>query len=292
MKGVKLMKIFHHNDNDGRAAAAIVSQHAKDTNPNNYIEVDYTKPFPFDSVEDGEEVWIVDLSISTDHNAKAVLDLVKRCCDVVWIDHHVSSFDMIKKYPELNNLRGFRSIDRCAAYLTYEYCFGFDTPDYIALIDDQDRHSSLNYIFGDHTKYFKLALQSVPNGPLDDIWGKLKSDPEDTLNEMIKRGKIIDDYKKQTDHFYRTSFGYESEFDGLKCFVVNRRSDSDVFEDLIDKYPLLIVWVYNGSKYIYTLFSRNKDINCASIAAKYGGGGHPGAAGFSSDKLLVLGQNR
>ena len=60
------MKIFHHNDQDGRAAAYAASYFAKKTFPKTpvqFIEMTYTKAFPFDSIEQNELVFIVDFSI-------------------------------------------------------------------------------------------------------------------------------------------------------------------------------------------------------------------------------------
>jgi len=47
-----------------------------------------------------------------------------------------------------------------------------------------------------------------------------------------------------------------------------------------------MVWVFDGKKYSYSIFSSNPNIDCSKIAESYGGGGHKGAAGFSSDELL------
>ena len=47
-----------------------------------------------------------------------------------------------------------------------------------------------------------------------------------------------------------------------------------------------MVWVFNGTKYSYSIFSSNLNVDCSKIAEKYSGGGHKGAAGFSSDELL------
>ena len=54
------------------------------------------------------------------------------------------------------------------------------------------------------------------------------------------------------------------------------------FLDSEDKYDLLVAWVFDGYKFNYSLYSTNPDVNCAEIAERFGGGGHKGAAGFSS----------
>lgn len=52
-----------------------------------------------------------------------------------------------------------------------------------------------------------------------------------------------------------------------------------------DKYDMFIGFSFNGKRWTYGL--RSTKVNCSEIAMKYGGGGHPGAAGFSSDDLLL-----
>lgn len=286
------MKVIHHNDNDGRAAAAIITQLTGNRNPNDYIEIDYTKPIPIDSIQDGENVWIVDISISSEENYQVINKLIERNCSIIWIDHHQSSIDMINKHPDLGSLKGIRNVNRCGAYLTLQYCFGIsdaNMPLHIKLIDDQDRHGFQDYEYGEKTSYFKLALLSMPNGPLDDIWSLLGYKPVETVNRLLEQGKIIYRYQSKINQMYIKQNAYESTFEGIKCLVVNQKSGSDIFGDKYKDYELLVTWTFNGNQYVYTLFAGGYgNINCAKLAEKYGGGGHPGAAGFRSDKLLLL----
>jgi oligoribonuclease NrnB/cAMP/cGMP phosphodiesterase (DHH superfamily) len=289
------MKIIHHDDNDGHGAAALVAEATGDSNPNDFIEVDYVKPIPVDKISDGETVWIVDVSISDMDGLNAIKGLLKRGCDVIWVDHHKSSIDMINEHPELKSIKGIRDTHRCAAYLVYQLCFGKrgePVPQWLEYLDDQDRHGSEDYKYEIQTTYFKLGVQGVPNGPLDEVWKYIISHPMRSLLKILSRGEVIHNYKKISDTFYRDKYAYESTFEGLKCLVVNNKTTSDIFGDLYSKYPLLVVWVFNGEKYVYTLYSGDKNIDCSALAAKYGGGGHPGAAGFKSDKLLFTLQSK
>lgn len=45
-------------------------------------------------------------------------------------------------------------------------------------------------------------------------------------------------------------------------------------------------YVYDGNLYNILSFSSNEDIDCSKLAEKYGGGGHKGAAGFSSNTIV------
>ncbi len=50
---------------------------------------------------------------------------------------------------------------------------------------------------------------------------------------------------------------------------------------------MVAMWDFNGERYNYSIYSEKKHINCKDIATKFGGGGHPGASGFGSDKLIL-----
>ena len=50
-----------------------------------------------------------------------------------------------------------------------------------------------------------------------------------------------------------------------------------------DDYDLLISFSFDGVMWNYLL--RSTRIDCANLAEMFGGGGHKGAAGFSSNKF-------
>lgn len=88
---------YHHNDLDGRCAAAVVAHYFKDKNPDNYIESDYTG-LKTELCWDNDEVFIVDYSF-TENTMEALLAICDIARRVVWIDHHDSSIDLVKNHP-------------------------------------------------------------------------------------------------------------------------------------------------------------------------------------------------
>ena len=91
------MKCVYHKDLDGIASAAIVSHFVKE--PCDYIEVGYSKEFPFDQIAKDELVYIVDFSIE---EWERLLEITK---DVVWIDHHKSAIELYADYSYLDGIR-------------------------------------------------------------------------------------------------------------------------------------------------------------------------------------------
>lgn len=289
------MKCFYHNDLDGRCAGSIVAKYERNYNKEDFFEVDYIQELPINKVSAGEKVYFVDYSFK--ENTRYILDtLIGMGCKVVWIDHHTSSLNLVKEYPYLNDIKGIRQDGISGAGLTYMYLYNCEfrhIPYYIKLVSDYD---CWKFEYGSDTTHFKIGIETKPYDALDRIWDNLidETDPDYTgyteclytLTNLIKTGSVIKNYIDSDNEQYRNSYAYESEIDGHKCLVVNKKSNSWIFGDKINEYPLVMIWVFNGTKYSYSIFSTDKNVDCSKIAEKFGGGGHKGAAGFSSEKLL------
>lgn len=280
------MKCFYHNDLDGRCSGAIVAQYRNTYNKEDFYEVDYIMDLPLDKVLNGEEVWFVDYSFS-DNTLDALNSLIMRNCHIVWIDHHTSSINLQEQHKELRLIDGIRKEGISGAALTYMYCYNKefnDIPYYVKLVSDYD---CWQYNLDPDTTYFKIGIETLPFNALDNVWKDINLISDNCVtNEIIGKGKLIKGFIDNDNTYYREHFAYESEIAGHKCLVVNKKTNSWVFGEKYNEYPLVMVWVFNGCKFTYSIFSDNKDIDCSKIAESYGGGGHKGAAGFSSPKLL------
>lgn len=290
--GIDRIICFHHNDHDGRGAAAVVEHFFKCNNYYDpiFVEVEYNKNLPNPAlVKKKDLVFIVDYSFSEDtiHILNEIREITN---NVVWIDHHTSSLKLIEKYPELNEVEGLVVDGISAAALTFMYLYNIPyqlIPIFLKYISDYD---CWKFKYGDTTNNFKSGLDRYDTNPKSDIWKKLFSEQSPdapTMTKILRDGEIINEFIKEDYKFYRDNFAYESEIDGHKCIVINRKTNSWIFGDLIDKYPISVVWVFDGTKYIYSLFSSNNEIDCSAIAEKYGGGGSKRAAGFTSTELIL-----
>lgn len=283
------MKCFYHNDMDGHCAGYLVRKFTENDNPEDYFESDYSG-LDLSTVDIGERVYIVDYSF-TEATIHELLWLINYGCDVIWIDHHASSLDLVDKYPELKNLRGIRSSEASGAALTYMWFMKcpFDTiPEYVKLVSDYDTwaHKMTD------SDAFKLGIDSYKNDVFDDVWTRLDStseifDGRHFLQSVVAAGYIIKSYIDRDNESYLDSYGFESELDGVTVYAVNKSSNSWIFGDLINSYPAVVVFVFNGSKWKYSIFSSDNGADCQKIAENHGGGGHKHAAGFTSDELLL-----
>lgn len=273
--------IFHHNDLDGRCAASVVLGYLKNNmgvSDPIIKETDYNHLNELSSLIKGREsiAYLVDLSF-TEETYKYLLDLKEKCESIIWIDHHYSSQRLITNHPEIVSLiPGVVDIDFCGAYNTFTYLYkNKEVPLYIRLVDDWD---CWKFKLED-TKAFKFGMDSVYHGPESLIWETLEN--KEDLCSIINKGYTIIEYMNLFyERYYVNS--YERTINGLRACILNLKTDSMAFLDSENKYDLLVAWVFDGYKFNYSLYSTNPDVNCSEIAERFGGGGHKGAAGFSS----------
>ena len=309
--------VFHHTDFDGYGAAAVVyNSHLikeDEFESISFIPVNYNDKLvkcdridEFDEDDDTNIIYIVDLSLTTLDSLKEVQKMISKYnCKVVYIDHHVTSIEAWKdyiNYPELSVLREAEEsgqlekildINRSGAWLAYDHLIGNDYPDIITYIDDYDRWVH-NY---PESKMANTAFYASTNltDPTDGVWSDMLADDTETEG-FVEKGRAIIEYVASNNKRYRDSYMYQSTITDengktYPCAVLSYKTNSDVFGTAYDEYPIVVAWAFDGERFVYSLYSNLKDpnINCAAIAKMYGGGGHTGAAGFTSDTLLFKG---
>lgn len=286
------MKCFYHGaDCDGRLSAYLVYRYAEinDGYPVEFTPMNYGKEFPFESINQSETVYIVDYSILPDE-MRRLLDITS---DVIWIDHHASAIKRYEEFPY--EIKGIRYDGIAACMLTYCYLKRLNlldtekAPMYIQYIADYDVWT---FKYGQDTKAFEMGVQLFDQDPLsaDSIWRNLEVGFTEEWR-IISKGRIILQYQDNWAKEYCEHVGYEYEFEGHKCFVMNLAMiSSDYFKSIdSNEYDMFIGFSYNGKTWNYSL--RSGKIDCSQIAMRYGGGGHRGAAGFSTDKFLIQNNN-
>lgn len=288
------MKCFHHNDADGKCAAYWVKVLARRNGQSlSFVEMDYTKPFPFDSIEKDERVYIVDFSIMPDDMRK-LLEITQ---DVTWIDHHKTAIERYEGFEY--DIRGIRGDGIAGCMLTWIYLsqmtnYGegpialFDpsdvrlAPSFTQLIADWD---VWRFKFGEKTRQFIIAFNALNLG-LDDkdwpFWDRLCNHAN--VSRMVLDGATMLKYRDGWAANYM-NLGFECNFEGYSCFAVNIGfANSEYFKSLEKDYDIWIAFVYDGSHWRYSLYSTKVDVS--EIAKKYGGGGHRGAAGFTLEQNI------
>ena len=260
--------------------------HEDNFDPENFFEVNYVQKLPLDKITPDEKVYFVDYSFSknTVNVLRDVLDITK---NVVWIDHHQSSVEMLKENPDLKSVDGIVKEGISGAALTYMYLYSEQysgIPMYHKYVTDFDCwHLKLPNVME-----FKYGVECYDYTALSDFWLRLMDNDTGTdnkfLQDIINDGAVV---RRHSENDFRRLIkenSYEREVDGYKALILNRDGFSQVFGDKINDYDVCILWRYIGGKYVYSIYSTKVDVS--KIAEKYGGGGHPGASGFSSTELL------
>ena len=196
----------------------------------------------------------------------------------------------------LNNIVGIRSVDKAACALTWEFFFPDDNvPVAVQLIADRDIWT---FRYGQTTRDFHngmLAHETNPDPEQDvAIWRDLLfvTDPpfhtevsRRAVDAILRSGRAIGAFREQWSESYCKAWMFEAEIDGHKALCANiGKIGSEFFgEGALDDWPILSTFVYDGEKFVVSLYSSQVDVG--RIAEKYGGGGHPGASGFMSSEL-------
>ena len=299
------MKIFHHIDADGYCAAYCAYKLSGEQKDAEFFPINYGVEFPFESIQAGEEVIIVDYSIEPEEMDK-LLDITTK---VTWIDHHKTAIAKYDGYDK--TISGIRYNGIAGCMLTYCY-FSFismlpelqgdlseqyemwsvfisTAPKFIKLVADYDVWT---FEYGDTTRQFHEALELMCMHPVHGIWTALDSFDEkmnqDMLNKMLVKGIDCIKYRENFAKKYCESKGFECNFDGYKAYCLNMAMvSSNDFNSVEGEYDLYIGFSFNGESWTYSIRSNKDSVDCSEIASNYGGGGHKGAAGFRSKELLL-----
>lgn len=288
--------IIHHNDADGRCAAAIVGRSHFCTDIDiEYIEADYAMLKTsfcddlidrldrlYESEPELTQVFVVDFSLP-----ETCVAVIRKLCKFVWIDHHASA--KTYTYHDVAGLRDFTDKGRSGCELAWEYCFpGVNTPTIVKLIGDYDTWRLDCEVL---CKPLIVTLEAHQYAPTDVFWTDMllsKSGDEEAnaIDDIILAGVTMITYRDGYAAGMCKAFGFETEFEGHTCFAANIfRLGSMGFGDKMQKYDICIAFAYDGKLFTVSLYSEKLEIDCSVICKKHGGGGHKGAAGFTCSEL-------
>lgn len=296
------MKVFHHNDHDGRLSAFLIGHFVLKHHPRTeieFIETNFDQPFDIDSVRVNEQVWIVDFSIEPE----MMMKLMKKTSFVCWIDHHGTA---IAKYESCaynwpkdpaNLIDGLRSVDHAACVLTYMYCHKEyekrthrSIPWFVRLVGDRD---TWTWQYGERSKYFHRGLQAEDTSPVAPIWNEVWK----STRWLEKRGAIIEDGLREQARRAISECSFEVKFHDYRCLVMNASvpflRSSEYFEEFAPGYDIWMPFRYANGCWSVSLYSKTVDTSVIAQQYEYKGkygGGHPltnrgSASGFQAELL-------
>lgn len=269
-------KIFHHNDADGRCAAAIMALYCRNHGYEcEFIEMDYKDRVPVELIQPLDFVAVVDFSF----RPEIMADVRKIATHVMWCDHHVTAKDY--GYDDVDGFRDFTDKGLSGCECTWKACFpSTPIPDFIQLIGDYD---SWRLERQPECFEFYEGLKLYGTHPDSKLWEYLRTDSS-AIPEVLEAGRNAIRYRDNYCSEIRKAFGYETEIAGVRAIAMNAyRFGSKQFGEDFRQFPVCLAYIHDGKKFTVSLYSESVDVSI--IAKMYGGGGHKGAAGFVCDFL-------
>lgn len=324
----KKILVVHHNDDDGICSAGLIAYYTGGRRNVECQQVTYDKNLKdiIKRVDDFDKIFFVDYSISTEENAKFILDLYKNSKKLVyWFDHHKSSIDFIDhnlRFKELENIPGYRiqGIAACGlVWLFYNYDKIVDRALLTYVLDFHNSHKKVS------ENMARLVLKEAPNliqyihrydiwdlfeqietnhfhygwdvqDPMDYIaYLNLDNDTE-LVKDTIKKGKCIESYLNSDNGNHCRDNGFEItiryEKNGIikdySCLALNTYHFSSLaFGSNIGIYDIVMPFFFTGKKWRHSMYTTKDDIDVSELCSILGGGGHSKAAGYVSDQLDI-----
>ena len=232
-----------------------------------YIPAKYNRPLP--AHLEGKELYLIDFCYPQDVMS-AIADIAK---SVTVLDHHEGARDVATKFPGIFNAA------HSGAVIAWSY-FHPETPvpPLLTYVEDGDL-----YRFAlPHSREILAYIDTSPFSSFEH-WETLAREIEDPTERerIISTGVLFVQYHQ---HIIDNGVHHAESvrFEGYECYLAGASGEfiSDIGHTLaLEKPPLALVISADASGLRVSLRS-DGSVDVAALARKYGGNGHPAAAGF------------
>jgi len=267
------------------------------------LPVDSVFGFGF-SIMGADKNSTLDGHISISQPESRIREFLEAAKRVVWIDHHKSS---IETHP--NDIDGYRIDGVAACRLAWQW---FNIAEHNAQNQTNEALQVPLPLKKDFIDRIVSEPWAVRLAGEYDIWDKrdtnaelfqhglrsealytntwdalLSSDigDEGTVARLLNQGRALQYVKTQENTSIIQHSGFTMRFEGLTFLACNHaRFNSFLFIDgLKPEHQACLGFAWRGKQWTVSLYHApgHEDIDLSLIAAKYGGGGHRGACGFT-----------
>ena len=245
---------------------------------------------------DDQELWITDISWTDPETDAFLRDLADRGLAIYWIDHHRTAIDRVKTGKIDVPFRHSIVDDRYAASrLVYEY-----------LVERARAEGRRNESFERFAHVVRMAddndrwLHEIP-GSWDLALTLRSMDGPEAFEDLL----TIDENATYTPRMRAAHDKVAREIDDSieiatkSCATIALASGVNVVSAVCDGYPSEIAdrWGREHRNAVFVLFdlksgaisyrrSPDCEVDLSAVAAQFGGGGHPAAAGCEMPELL------
>lgn len=272
-----------HTDLDGHCSAAVVRKRYPDCK---VFYNNYGRPLFSGAFIPGSKMIVTDFTL-LEHEFEKCKHMN---ISVQWIDHHLDNFRSLENKGIC--LPGLRDDKFCGAALAWKFLFpGREMPRAVQYVNDYDLWK---FELPD-TKKFQAGLQLYEtrvNMQKCFIWNELLNDNPGIANKAVDRvidlGARILAYNNERNSIFCKDVVYRATLPtGQKCLVAGiKGANSSFFDSVPDRLEMdaLCMAQYSTDikKYRCSVYAPDKTKIVLPIAKSFGGGGHPGAAGFQA----------
>lgn len=255
----KTVVIYHANCSDGFCAAYVV---------NRYAGLDKAIYYPYNHSQlppdvTGKDVIILDFSFS-----KVVLQsMIDTANSVLLLDHHKSAVEDLAGMPNCHF-----DMTRSGAGMAWDYFVKGPRHWVVDYVEDRDLWN-WKYAYG---KGVSIVIHMYEK--TFEEWDKLFARD---ISEVKGMGSMLESYQLSMVKDI-AKMAIDTDLDGYPAKIVNSTIHiSEVGGMLAEQSKVGIVWSLISGVVRISLRSRGPEVDVATIAKKYGGGGHFNAAGFS-----------
>ncbi len=264
----QIVVIYHKRCEDGFGAAFAAWKKFGDTAE--YIPAGYDNEIP-EGLE-GKEVYLLDFCFEK----PGVIDqLAKITKKIVVLDHHQSSRSIVESAPE-----HVYDATRSGATIAWSY-FHPDAPipRLMQYLEDGDLY---RYALPETRNIFSYLMMQPFEFPVwDDLFQKLEDDTARPLF-LAKAAEYSEYFEKIAAISIEAA--KKVRFEGYECYFATTLPSitmrSYVAHALYEKIPPLALVVTAHPDGFGVSIRSDESVDVSKIAEKYGGGGHPGSAGF------------
>lgn len=279
--------LYHRADLDGKGSGFLIKRFLKQFYAHSdFIGMDYSDDCNF-LIEkcENKDVVIVDFAISNKDVFIKILEVSK---SVLWIDHHASSHKIIENMSidkRHTIILGDNSIS--AIEMVWNHFSSTNAPMWVKYISMYD---TWNHNNNDNILMFIMGLNNKATSYNSFIWNELEIYPENTIVNLIKDGLLLQEFVDGINEIKVNEHAREIVFEGIVFLSLNTVSKGSLQfkkHKNYEKYSFFMTYnLTKNNTWKYNMYTDDSSIDLSEIAIKYGGGGHKGACGFSSDKLL------
>ncbi len=273
---------FHSADYDGMCSGALVKLAYPECE---MIGINYGQDFPWDSIEKGELVFMVDFCLGSFSDMYRLNHLA----DLYWIDHHKTAIDQALENNFMARAGQVLEVGRAACELVWETLHpDIEIPRSVYLLGRYDvwDHSDPD------TLPFQWGMRTYSDTHPDNtkFWYKVIYSSQ-FLDFVVEKGRIILEYEEAQNKKFCKAYAFETEFNSLRAICINRGfTNSQIFESVYDPnvHDLMITFCrlkLPKRQWTVSLYTTKDDIDCGAMAKALGGGGHKQAAGFQCRTL-------